>query len=87
MLFYITENMNQNTTEFHVLLKKSKTIIKIYVMSKHNLWFFTTSTYISSYFSQNRACKNSFSFTEPLILGSPKSPHHDSKPTRIQNSN
>jgi hypothetical protein len=45
--------------------KNLKTTIRIYGISKQNLWFSTPSTYNSSYFSQNSMFNNSPLFQTP----------------------
>jgi hypothetical protein len=72
--------MDQNYNKIPCFLKmKIKTTNKIHGISKQNMWFSTTSTYISFYSSQNYVSKFYFIFLEPPFLGTPKSPHHDSK--------
>ncbi len=57
------------TIESHVLLKKFKTTIKIYGISKQKLWFSTTNTYSSSYSSQNCVSKNPLLFPKSSCFG------------------
>jgi hypothetical protein len=77
--------MNQNYNKIPCFVEmKIKTTNKIYGISKQNLWFSIISTYSSSYSSQNCVFINVSLFPKPHPLGNPKSPRHDSKPTRIQ---
>ncbi len=62
---------------------KSKQQIKSIVYQNKIYGFLLQNTYNSSYSVSN----NEYFFPSFPPLGSPKSHHHDSKPTRIQNSN
>ncbi len=89
VLLCIIENMNQNYNRSHVLLEKNpKTIIKICNISKQSMWFLIASTYTSSHSFPKIMCLRimSFLFLNLSLLVVPNL-HHDSKPTRIQNSN
>jgi len=65
---------------------KSKEI-KFVVYQNRICGFLLQNTYSSSYSSHNCVFKNDFFSPELPPLGNPKSHYHDSKPTRIQNSN
>jgi hypothetical protein len=89
VLLYIIENMNQNYSGIPCFVeKKSKTTIKIYgISSTEFVVFYYKYLQLLSLFPQNFVSKNILFFPKPLLLSSPKSPHHDSKPTKNQNSN
>jgi hypothetical protein len=67
---------------------ESKQQIQSMVYQNKICGFLFQSTYNSSlYFPQDCVFKNVFIFPKRPPSGNPKSFHHDSKPTRIQNSN
>ncbi len=58
---YIIKNMNQNYNRIPCFVEKNpKQQLKSMVYPKQNSWFSTTSTYSSSYFSQNYVSNNVF---------------------------
>ncbi len=88
VLHCFTKSSIRITAKFHVLLKwNPNNKIKFAIQQKQNLWFSTTK-YFELYLLPKIICLTVkyFSLQVPS-LGSPKSHHHDSKPTRIQNSN
>ncbi len=89
VLLCITKNMNQNYSKIPCFVEKNpKTIIKICNISKQSMWFSTASTYNSSHSSPKIMCLRIMSFLfQNLPLLVVPNPRHDSKPTRIQNSN
>jgi hypothetical protein len=88
VLLCFTKNSIRITTKFHVLWEwNQNSKIKFVVYQKNNLWFSTTKYLQPFLFPQNYVFNNEILFPKSSLLGSPKSQHHDSKPTRIQNSN
>ncbi len=78
MLFYITINMNKIYSKIPCFVKKNpKTTIEICGISKQNLWFFTTSIYNSSHYSNFLCLRNPLVFQNFHLLNNPQSFHHD----------
>jgi hypothetical protein len=82
----LLKNMNQNNSIIPCFVEKNPKQYLKFVVSKQNLWFFTTNTY-SSYSSPKFYVLKSLSLFKNLSLWVVPCLHHDSKPTRIQNLN
>ncbi len=80
--------LNHNYHKISCFFKrKFKQQNKICDISKSDLWFFTIK-YVQLFFLFPKKClRMKFFSQEVLSLSSPRSHHHNSKPTRIQHSN
>jgi hypothetical protein len=86
MLPCITKNMNLNYNRIPCFVeKKSKQQLKYVAYQNRICGFLLQNTYNSSHFLKTVSNNLSSSLDLPS-LGSPKSHHHDSKLTKIQNS-
>jgi hypothetical protein len=85
---YFTEHWIRITIEFHVLLKWNQNNKIKYMVCQNRICGFLLQNILNyTYFPKTMYLRiSSFSLDLPS-LGSPKSHHHDSKPTRFQNSN
>jgi len=83
---YITENMNQIYSRIPCFVENLYIYIYIYMVYQNKIYGFLLEVHTTPTLPKTMCLGILSSSLDLPSLGSPKSHHHDLKPTRIQNS-